>query len=92
LFYKEEFDELAQQHNNFHWTVALSNTAPGSHWSGQTGFIHTVLSEQFLKTHPNPQNCNYYLCGPPLMMQATIALLHDSGVTDEHIFADDFGV
>jgi len=92
LFYKEEFDQLAQQHKNFHWTVALSNTAPGSQWSGQTGFIHNVLNEQFLMTHPQPQNCDYYLCGPPLMMQATIALLHDIGVSDEHIFADDFGV
>jgi len=91
LFYEEEFDQLAQQHKNFHWTVALSNTAPGSEWSGQTGFIHSVLNEQFLMTHPHPQNCCYYLCGPPLMMQATIALLHDYGVSDERIFADDFG-
>lgn len=92
LFYQEEFEQLAQKHKNFHWTVALSNTAPGSQWSGQTGFIHNVLNEQFLITHPNSQNCDYYLCGPPLMMQATTALLHDLGVSDEHIFADDFGV
>jgi len=92
LFYQDEFDQLAKKHTNFNWTAALSNTTADSGWSGATGFIHNVMAEKFLATHPDPTSCDYYLCGPPLMMQATIALLSDMGVSEHHIFADDFGV
>jgi len=91
LFYQDEFDQLEKEHDNFHWTVALSNSATTSQWQGHTGFIHAVLNDEFLTKHPHPENCDYYLCGPPLMTQSTTALLHDLGVSDDHIFADDFG-
>jgi len=91
LFYQDEFDQLAKEHKNFHWTIALSDSPTSSQWPGHKGFIHTVLNEDFLTKHKHPENCDYYLCGPPLMMQSTIALLHDIGISDDHIFADDFG-
>jgi len=92
VFYETELDQLAAQHDNFYWTIALSNPKPETTWSGHTGYIHDVLDEKFLSTYPNPENCDYYLCGPPLMMQATKALLIEAGVEETHIFADDFGV
>jgi Na+-transporting NADH:ubiquinone oxidoreductase subunit F len=91
VFYKEEFDRLAQDHENFTWTVALSDPAPGDDWRGATGFIHEVLLQRYLKDHPAPEDCEYYLCGPPLMVQAVTAMLEAAGVEDDAIFFDDFG-
>jgi len=92
LFYVDEFEQLEKHHTNFQWNAALSNTLPNSSWNGPVGFIHDSLNESFLNVHPHPEQCDYYLCGPPLMIQATKALLLDSGISDQHIFADDFGV
>jgi Na+-transporting NADH:ubiquinone oxidoreductase subunit F len=91
VFYKEEFDRLAEKHENFSWTVALSDPAPGDEWQGATGLIHEVLLQRYLRDHPAPEDCEYYLCGPPLMVQAVTAMLEGIGVGDDAIFFDDFG-
>jgi Na+-transporting NADH:ubiquinone oxidoreductase subunit F len=91
LFYVKEFEQLQAEHENFRWTVALSDPAPGDDWDGATGFIHDVVLERYLKDHPAPENCEYYLCGPPLMMKAVLAMLDEAGVDDDSIFNDDFG-
>lgn len=92
LFYREELDDLARRHPNFRWTVVLSDPAPGDDWEGETGFVHTVVWQRFLKEHPAPEDCEYYLCGPPLMIEAVLAMLEDAGVEPGMIFNDDFGV
>lgn len=91
LFYQEEFDHLQAAHPNFQWTPALSDPAPNDHWHGETGFIHEVALRCHLADHPAPHDCEYYLCGPPLMIQAVLAMLDDLGVEPHHIFNDDFG-
>lgn len=92
IFYKERFDALAEKHPNFRWTVALSEPAPEDEWSGLIGFIHDVVFSSYLERHPAPENCEYYLCGPPLMIQAVLAMLEDIGVEADSIFNDDFGI
>ena len=91
LFYRQEFDRLQAVHDNFTWTVALSDPAPEDKWDGATGFIHDVVLDHYLKDHPAPEDCEYYLCGPPLMIKAVLAMLDDSGVEPDRIFNDDFG-
>jgi Na+-transporting NADH:ubiquinone oxidoreductase subunit F len=91
LFYTEEFDALAAKQPNFRWTVALSDPRRGDGWDGPTGFIHSVVAERFLGPHPAPEDCEYYLCGPPLMIKAVLAILADAGVEPDAIFNDDFG-
>ncbi len=91
LFYVEEFDALAEAHENFSWTSVLSDPAPNDDWDGAIGFVHAVAFERYLKDHPAPESCEYYLCGPPLMIQAVLAMLEDCGVEPGSIFNDDFG-
>lgn len=91
LFYQEEFDRLAAEHPNFTWTVALSEPRPEDAWQGERGFIHEVLFRNYLKDHPEPEECEYYLCGPPLMVRAVRGMLDELGVDPERIKADDFG-
>lgn len=91
MFYAEEFDRLASAHDNFHWTVALSEPLPEDGWTGATGFIHEVAYERYLAEHPAPEQCEYYLCGPPLMIAATREMLEGLGVDPENILLDDFG-
>ncbi len=90
-FYVEEFDELAEKHPNFSWHLALSDPLPGDNWQGLTGFIHDVLYNEYLEQHPAPEDCEYYMCGPPMMNAAVIKLLDDLGVEEENILLDDFG-
>jgi Na+-transporting NADH:ubiquinone oxidoreductase subunit F len=90
LFYAEEFDALAAKHETFSWTPALSDPAPGDRWRGRRGFIHETLREQ-LREHPAPENCEYYLCGPPVMVSAVLATLDRLGVERTSVFYDDFG-
>lgn len=90
-FYNEEYDTLAKNYSNFEWHLALSDPLPEDNWSGLTGFIHNVLYEQYLKQHPNPEDCEYYMCGPPLMNQACINMLLNLGVERNNIMLDDFG-
>jgi Na+-transporting NADH:ubiquinone oxidoreductase subunit F len=91
LFYKEEYDQLQEENENFKWHIALSDPQPEDNWDGLTGFIHNVLHEQYLKDHPAPEDCEYYMCGPPMMNAAVIKMLKDLGVEDENIMLDDFG-
>lgn len=91
LFYKEEYDQLQEENENFKWHIALSDPQPEDNWDGLTGFIHNVLHEQYLKNHPAPEDCEYYMCGPPMMNAAVIKMLKDLGVEDENIMLDDFG-
>ena len=90
-FYVEEFDELQARHENFSWYLALSDPMPEDTWSGLVGFIHQVLYENYLKDHPAPEDCEYYMCGPPMMNAAVIRLLDDLGVEKENVLLDDFG-
>ncbi|HTF84041.1 MAG TPA: NADH:ubiquinone reductase (Na(+)-transporting) subunit F [Cellvibrio sp.] len=91
LFYKEEYDQLQEENENFNWYVALSDPQPEDNWNGLTGFIHNVLYENYLKDHPAPEDCEFYMCGPPMMNAAVIKLLKSLGVEDENIMLDDFG-
>ncbi len=91
MFYVEDFDMLAEENENFDWHVALSDPQPEDNWEGDTGFIHNVLYERYLKDHDAPEDCEFYMCGPPVMNAAVINLLKDLGVEDENIMLDDFG-
>lgn len=91
LFYKEDYDMLAAENDNFKWHIALSDPQPEDNWTGLTGFIHNVLYEQYLRDHEAPEDCEYYMCGPPMMNAAVIKMLKDLGVEDENIMLDDFG-
>lgn len=91
MFYQEEYDALAKDNPNFVWHVALSDPLPEDNWSGYKGFIHNVLYENYLKNHPAPEDCEYYMCGPPMMNSAVIQMLKNLGVEDENILLDDFG-
>lgn len=91
MFYTEDFDELAAENDNFTWHVALSDALPEDNWTGYTGFIHNVIYENYLKNHPAPEDCEYYMCGPPMMNSAVIKMLEDLGVEPENIMLDDFG-
>ena len=91
MFYVEDFDRLSENHQNFEWKVALSDPQDEDNWEGETGFIHNVLYDNYLKDHPAPEDCEFYMCGPPMMNQAVISMLHDLGVEDENILLDDFG-
>ena len=90
-FYVEEFDRLAREHDNFSWFLALSEPLPADDWDGPTGFVHEVLLDRYIKDHPAPEDCEYYVCGPPLMNAAVITMLDEQGVDDENILLDDFG-
>ena len=90
-FYVEEFDELERNHENFSWHLALSDPLPEDHWQGMVGFIHEVLYDNYLKDHPAPEDCEYYMCGPPMMNAAVERLLYDLGVEEENVLFDDFG-
>jgi len=91
LFYVKDFDALELEHTNFSWVVAISDERPDDQWTGRTGFIHDVLYEEYLKDHPAPETCEYYVCGPPMMMRAVRKMLDNLGVDADSIYYDDFG-
>jgi Na+-transporting NADH:ubiquinone oxidoreductase subunit F len=91
MFYVNDFDTLAAENENFTWHCALSDPLPEDNWTGYTGFIHNVLYENYLKNHPAPEDCEFYMCGPPMMNAAVIQMLLDLGVERENIMLDDFG-
>ena len=91
-FYTEEFDELEKKNPNFKWHLGLSEPLPEDNWDGPVGFIHEILYENYLKEHPAPEDCEYYICGPPMMNNAVMKLLDDLGVEPENILFDDFGI
>ena len=90
-FYVEDFDGIQRDNDNFKWHLALSEPKPEDNWTGYKGFIHQVLFENYLKNHPAPEDCEYYICGPPMMNAAVIKMLTDLGVEPENILFDDFG-
>lgn len=91
LFYIDEFEEIEKANPNFKFYVALSEPKPEDNWKGYTGFIHQVIIDNYLKNHPEPEEIEYYICGPPMMNQAIFKMLDDYGVPKEMISYDDFG-
>jgi Na+-transporting NADH:ubiquinone oxidoreductase subunit F len=90
LFYVQEFEAIATEHERFSFVPALSDPAPSDRWTGATGFIHDIVRKP-LEAHPAPDDCEYYLCGPPVMISAVLAMLERLGVEPHSIFNDDFG-
>ena len=90
-FYMDEFDAIAEEFPNFEWHLALSDPLPEDNWKGKTGFIHQVLLDSYLGKHDSPEECQYYMCGPPMMNTAVMNMLGELGVEPEDIFLDDFG-
>jgi Na+-transporting NADH:ubiquinone oxidoreductase subunit F len=91
IFYTDDFDTLQAENDNFDWHVALSDPLEEDEWEGYSGFIHHVLHDNYLKDHPAPEDCEYYMCGPPMMNAAVINMLEELGVECDNIFLDDFG-
>jgi Na+-transporting NADH:ubiquinone oxidoreductase subunit F len=91
MFYVEDFDTLQKENDNFKWHVALSEPLPEDNWTGPVGFIHQVVYDTYLKDHPAPEDCEFYMCGPPMMNAAVLKMLDDLGVEPENILLDDFG-
>lgn len=91
LFYTEDFREIEKEFDNFSYHVALSEPAPEDNWNGPVGFIHQVVLDNYLKNHPEPEEIEYYLCGPPLMLDAVMKMLDALGVPEENVAFDDFG-
>jgi Na+-transporting NADH:ubiquinone oxidoreductase subunit F len=91
LYYDEVFDRLQREHDNFDWHPALSEKEKSDAWEGYSGFIHQVAYDNYLERHPSPESCEYYLCGPPMMVQSVLAMLDELGVAAENIHFDDFG-
>ena len=90
-FYVDDFDAIASERSNFKWHLALSEPLPEDEWTGKTGFIHQVLYDNYLKDHQAPEDVEYYLCGPPMMLKACMDMLDSLGVERENILFDDFG-
>jgi len=90
-FYQEDFDTLASKHPNFSWHLVLSDPQPEDNWTGATGFVHQYLFKNYLTNHAAPEDCEYYLCGPPMMTRAIVEMLDQLGVEPENILFDDFG-
>ena len=91
IFYEEDFKEIEANNDNFDFHVALSDPLPEDNWNGYTGFIHEVVLEEYLSKHEEPEEIEYYLCGPPIMNQSVLKMLDDLGVPEENIALDDFG-
>ena len=90
-FYVDEFNTIASESPNFDWHLALSEPLEEDQWTGDTGFIHQVLFDNYLNNHPAPDEVEYYLCGPPMMIEACKKMLYELGVEEESILFDDFG-
>lgn len=91
IFYEEHFREIEKQFPNFKFTIGLSEPLPDDKWDGPVGFIHQVIFDNYLIKHPEPEDIEYYLCGPPMMNSSVNKMLYDLGVPDEMIAFDDFG-
>ncbi len=91
IFYEDHFRKIEQEFDNFKFTIALSEPMPDDNWDGPVGFIHQVIFDEYLKNHEEPEEIEYYLCGPPMMNAAVTKMLYDLGVPDEMIAYDDFG-
>mgnify|MGYP002639370494 FL=1 len=92
LFYIDEFEKIDRDNPNFTFNIALSEPQPEDKWDGNVGFIHQVIIDNYLKNHPEPEEIEYYLCGPPQMNDAVLKMLDNYGVPEEMIAFDDFGI
>jgi Na+-transporting NADH:ubiquinone oxidoreductase subunit F len=91
VFYEEEFRAIEQKYPNFKFNIALSEPKPEDNWKGYTGFIHQIVYNEYLSKHEEPEEIEYYICGPPMMNDAVMKMLYDLGVPDEMVDYDDFG-
>jgi len=91
IFYEDDFRKIESEFDNFKFTIALSEPMKSDNWDGAIGFIHQVVFENYLKKHDEPEEIEYYLCGPPMMNDAVQKMLYNLGVPDEMIAFDDFG-
>ena len=91
IFYEDDFNMIQRENENFRWHIALSEPLPEDNWTGLVGFIHQVLYDEYLKNHPAPEDIEYYICGPPLMLSACLNMLHSLGVEDDMIAYDNLG-
>jgi Na+-transporting NADH:ubiquinone oxidoreductase subunit F len=91
LFYVDQFRAIEKDNPNFTFNIGLSEPMPEDNWTGYTGFIHQIIHDNYLVNHEEPEEIEYYLCGPPMMNDAVLKMLEDMGVPDENIMFDDFG-
>ena len=91
IFYEEDFRALEKEFPNFSFHIALSSPLPEDNWTGDTGFIHSVIYDRYLKNHEEPEEIEYYMCGPGPMSKAVEKMLYDLGVPRENLLFDDFG-
>ncbi|MBD0298222.1 MAG: NADH:ubiquinone reductase (Na(+)-transporting) subunit F, partial [Flavisolibacter sp.] len=91
IFYTDDFRNIEKEFSNFQYNIALSEPLPEDNWNGYTGFIHQVLYDNYLKYHPEPEEIEYYLCGPPMMNAAVFKMLDELGVPPGNVAFDDFG-
>ncbi len=90
VFYEDHFRKIEEEFPNFTFHIAMSEPRPEDNWDGYVGFIHQVVYENYLKDHPAPEDVEYYMCGPPLMLRAVLAMLDDMGIEEEMIRFDEF--
>jgi Na+-transporting NADH:ubiquinone oxidoreductase subunit F len=91
LFYVDEFEKIEKENPNFSFHIALSDPQKEDNWKGYIGFIHQVIYDNYLKNHKEPEEIEYYLCGPKPMISAVVDMLDNLGVPKENILYDDFG-
>ncbi|MCF6356551.1 MAG: NADH:ubiquinone reductase (Na(+)-transporting) subunit F [Draconibacterium sp.] len=91
VFYYEQFRDIEKKFPNFKFHLALSEPEPEDNWEGPVGFIHQVIYDNYLRNHEEPEEIDYYMCGPPMMNDAVQKMLYDLGVPDENVMFDDFG-
>ncbi|MCO4745750.1 MAG: NADH:ubiquinone reductase (Na(+)-transporting) subunit F [Proteobacteria bacterium] len=91
MFYQDHFDKIEAEFPNFKFNLALSNALPEDNWTGYEGFIHQVLLDEYLAKHEAPEDCEFYICGPPMMLSAVLNMLDDLGVPKSQVHFDDFG-
>jgi Na+-transporting NADH:ubiquinone oxidoreductase subunit F len=91
IFYEDEFRQIEKEFPNFTFNIALSEPLAEDNWNGHKGFIHQVVLDNYLEKHPEPEEVEYYLCGPPIMNESVLKMLDNLGVPEENIDLDDFG-
>jgi Na+-transporting NADH:ubiquinone oxidoreductase subunit F len=91
IFYQHDFDQLQQQYDNFEWNIVLSQPQENDNWQGYIGYVHTLVLREYLNNHLAPEDCEYYLCGPPMMIASVLNMLDELGVDSENILFDNFG-
>jgi Na+-transporting NADH:ubiquinone oxidoreductase subunit F len=92
VFYESEFRAIEKEFPNFTFNLAMSDSLPGDNWTGYKGFIHQVLLDNYLSKHDEPEDIEYYFCGPPVMNNAVVKMLDNLGVPAENVAFDDFGI